>query len=41
VWQGNSAEGSGVDGKPITLGMYGGGVKPVINGDGLFETRCC
>jgi hypothetical protein len=26
-----------VEGKPITLGMYGGGVKPVINGEGLFE----
>jgi hypothetical protein len=30
-------KGSGVEGRPITVGMYGGGVKPVINGDGLFE----
>jgi Right handed beta helix region len=38
VWYGQLwPKGSGVEGKPITLGMYGGGVKPVINGDGLFE----
>jgi hypothetical protein len=38
VWEGQLwPKGSGVEGKPITLGMYGGGVKPVINGDGLFE----
>jgi parallel beta helix pectate lyase-like protein len=30
-------KGSGVEGKPITVGMYGGGVKPVINGGGRFE----
>ncbi|PYU83523.1 MAG: hypothetical protein DMG50_07845 [Acidobacteria bacterium] len=30
-------KGSGAEGKPITLGKYGGGVKPVINGYGLFE----
>jgi hypothetical protein len=30
-------KGSGVEGKPITVNMYCGGVKPVINGDGLFE----
>jgi len=23
--------------QPIQVSMYGGGVKPVINGDGLFE----
>ena len=38
VWQGQLwPKGSGVEGKPITLGMYGGGVKPVINGGGMFE----
>lgn len=30
-------KGSGADGHPISIGMYGGGVKPVINGEGLFE----
>jgi len=30
-------KGSGTEGRPITIGMYGGGVKPVINGGGLFE----
>ncbi|HXM97365.1 MAG TPA: right-handed parallel beta-helix repeat-containing protein [Candidatus Dormibacteraeota bacterium] len=38
VWSGQLwPKGSGVEGKPITVGMYGGGVKPVINGGGLFE----
>jgi Right handed beta helix region len=38
VWQGQLwPKGSGVEGKQITVSMYGGGVKPVINGDGLFE----
>ena len=32
VWQGQLwPKGSGVEGKPITVGMYGGGVKPVIS----------
>lgn len=30
-------KGSGTAGHPIRVDMYGGGVKPVINGDGLFE----
>jgi len=30
-------KGSGAEGRPITIGMYGGGVKPQINGDGLAE----
>jgi hypothetical protein len=30
-------KGSGTEGHPIRVDMYGGGVKPVINGDGLFE----
>jgi hypothetical protein len=38
VWEGQLwPKGSGVEGKPITVGIYGGGVKPVISGDGLFE----
>ena len=38
VWQGQLwPKGSGAEGKPIRVSMYGGGVKPVINGDGLFE----
>jgi hypothetical protein len=38
VWRGQLwPKGSGAEGRPITVGMYGGGVKPVINGDGLFE----
>jgi hypothetical protein len=38
VWRGQLwPKGSGVEGKPITIGMYGGGVKPVINGEGLVE----
>jgi hypothetical protein len=30
-------KGSGTEGHPIRVDMYGGGVKPVIKGDGLFE----
>jgi parallel beta helix pectate lyase-like protein len=30
-------KGSGSEGHPIRVDMYGGGVKPVINGEGLFE----
>jgi len=30
-------KGSGTEGHPIRVEMYGGGAKPVINGDGLFE----
>ena len=30
-------KGSGSEGHPIRVDMYGGGVKPVINCDGLFE----
>ena len=38
VWKGQLwPKGSGMEGRPITVGMYGGGVKPAINGDGLFE----
>lgn len=38
VWSGQFwPKGSGVEGKPITVGMYGGGVKPVIHGGGMFE----
>ncbi|MGC2832193.1 MAG: right-handed parallel beta-helix repeat-containing protein [Candidatus Acidiferrum sp.] len=38
VWRGQLwPKGSGTDGNPIVLDMYGGGVKPVINGNGLFE----
>jgi len=38
VWEGQLwPKGSGVEGKPITVGMYGGGVKPVINGGGTVE----
>lgn len=38
VWRGQlSPKGSGVEGRPIRVGMYGGGVKPVINGDGQVE----
>ena len=38
VWEGQLwPKGSGAEGRPITVGVYGGGVKPVINGDGIFE----
>jgi parallel beta helix pectate lyase-like protein len=38
VWRGQLwPKGSGGEGRPITVGMYGGGVKPFINGEGLFE----
>jgi hypothetical protein len=38
MWEGQLwPKGSGTEGHPITLGMYGGGVKPVINGGGKFE----
>ena len=38
VWEGQLwPKGSGAEGKPITVGMYGGGVKPVINGGGTVE----
>ena len=38
VWSGQLwPKGSGAEGRPITLGMYGGGVKPVIQGNGLVE----
>jgi len=38
IWNGQLwPKGSGMEGRPIRVGMYGGGVKPVINGDGLFE----
>jgi hypothetical protein len=38
IWHGQLwPKGSGVDGRPIVLGAYGGGVKPQINADGLAE----
>ena len=38
VWEGQLwPKGSGAEGRPITVGMYGGGVKPVIHGNGLVE----
>ncbi len=38
VWEGQLwPKGSGVEGKPIRVGIYGGGVKPVINGGGTVE----
>ncbi|HUJ31238.1 MAG TPA: right-handed parallel beta-helix repeat-containing protein [Candidatus Acidoferrum sp.] len=38
VWHGQLwPKGSGAEGNPITLGMYGGGVKPQIDCDGLAE----
>jgi hypothetical protein len=38
VWRGQlRPKGSGVEGRPIIVDMYGGGVKPIIQGDGLAE----
>lgn len=38
VWHGQLwPKGSGAEGRPILVDMYGGGVKPVIHGDGLAE----
>lgn len=38
VWKGQLwPKGSGSEGKPISLDMYGGGVKPVIQGAGMAE----
>ena len=38
VWKGQLwPKGSGVEGRPITVDMYGGGVRPVIQGSGLAE----
>lgn len=38
VWQGQLwPKGSGSEGHPITVDMYGGGVRPVIQGNGLAE----
>jgi hypothetical protein len=38
VWKGQLwPKGSGTEGHPIRVDMYGGGVKPVIHADGLFE----
>jgi hypothetical protein len=38
VWHGQLwPKGSGTEGQPIKVDMYGGGVKPVIHGDGLVE----
>ena len=38
LWKGQLwPKGSGVEGRPITVDMYGGGVKPVIHGEGLAE----
>jgi Right handed beta helix region len=38
VWRGQLwPKGSGAEGRAITLGMYGGGVKPQIQGGGLAE----
>ncbi len=38
AWDGQLwPKGSGVAGHPILLGMYGAGVKPIINGHGLAE----
>jgi hypothetical protein len=37
VWQGQLwPKGSGREGQPITVGMYGGGVRPAIHGGGMF-----
>jgi hypothetical protein len=38
VWKGQLwPKGSGVEGRPIVVDMYGGGVKPIIEGSGLAE----
>jgi Right handed beta helix region len=38
VWRGQLwPKGSGLEARPITLGMYGGGVKPRIDTDGLAD----
>ncbi len=38
IWHGQLwPKGSGAEGKPITVGIYGGGVKPIINGGGTVE----
>jgi len=38
VWNGQLwPKGSGVEGHPITVEMYGGGVKPIIQGNGQVE----
>lgn len=38
VWEGQLwPKGSGREGQAITVGMYGGGVRPAINGGGMFE----
>jgi hypothetical protein len=38
VWQGQLwPKGSGSEGHPITVDLYGGGVRPVIQGNGLAE----
>jgi Right handed beta helix region len=38
VWKGQLwPKGSGAEGEPITVDVYGGGVKPVIHGAGLAE----
>lgn len=38
VWEGQFwPKGSGAEGRPITVDAYGGGVRPIIRGNGLFE----
>jgi len=38
VWEGQLwPKGTGAEGRPITVDMYGGGVRPVIRGNGLVE----
>ena len=38
VWEGQLwPKGSGAEGRPIAVDMYGGGVRPVIRGNGLVE----
>ena len=39
IWRGQLwPKGSGASGHPIVVDMYGGGVKPVINGGGIADT---